>query len=271
MYYVTATDGVKLAVSDIQPLSNRVIVMVHGWPICKEMYEYQKDILVDKGYRIVSFDIRGFGDSETSGSGYDYNQLAHDVKSVIDHIHVDSVTLMGFSMGGAICVRYMGLFDNYKISKLILLGAAAPSFTKTNHNPYGSTIESVNELIHQTYIDRPKMIENFGSNVFALHHSDAFMTWFNGICFKGSGIGTIQTAVSLRDEDVFDDLSKVHVPTLIMHGRMDQICPYGLALIMNEQIIGSILDTFEYSGHGLFYDELYKCNQDIVNFIEKER
>ena len=121
MYYVASSDGTKLAVEDINPNAKKVIVMVHGWPLSKEMYEYQKDILVDLDYRVVSFDLRGFGDSEVSGFGYDYDQLATDLYYVIESLETSEVNLMGFSMGGAICVHYMAMYNNHKIKKLILI------------------------------------------------------------------------------------------------------------------------------------------------------
>lgn len=173
-------------------------------------------------------------------------------------------------MGGAICIHYMAKFNNYKVSKLALLGAAAPSFVKNFKNPYGNSIQTVENLIHQSCIDRPQMIHDFGNKVFALHYSSSFMDWFSLLGLKASSIGTVECLFSLRDENIYEDLHKIKVPTIIMHGRMDQICPYGLAIIMKEQIKNSILDTFEYSGHGLFYDELNKLNQDLLNFMNVE-
>jgi len=268
MYYIKSSDETKIAVEDINPYSKETIVMVHGWPISKEMFEYQKNVLNDYNYRIVSFDIRGFGDSEVSSDGYCYDQLAIDLKYVIDSLNVNEVNLLGFSMGGAIVSRYMNMFDNHKVKKLILAGAAAPSFSRTKNNPYGGTIESTNKLINQTYNDRAQMIEEFGSKVFALKHSKAFIDWFHNICMKGSGIGTIKTAISLRDEDVFYDLKYIKAPTLILHGKLDQICPFGFATIMKEQIPNSKLIPFKYSGHGLFYDELGKFNRELIQFLK---
>ena len=102
MYYLKVNDGAKIAVEDINRDAHKTVVLVHGWPIRKEMYEYQKNILLDRGYRVVSYDIRGFGNSSVPKSGYNYNQLATDLYCVIDNLKVDSVTLVGFSMGGAI-------------------------------------------------------------------------------------------------------------------------------------------------------------------------
>lgn len=269
MFYIKSTDNTKLAVEDINPDCQKTVLLLHGWPISQEMYEYQKDVLNDCQYRIISFDIRGLGVSQVTGGGYDYDQLATDLHCVLTTLGVNNITLVGFSMGGAICVRYMSKFNNERVSKLVLVGAAAPSFTRSDHNPDGKSVVEVNQLIDQCYHDRPKTVNDFGQDVFALNHSRQFLDWFNSICLKGSGIGTIQTAISLRDEDVYHDLFKINVPTLIIHGRLDKICPFSFALIMKECIKDSFLCEFKYSGHGVFYDELKRFNQVLINFIEQ--
>lgn len=269
MFYVRTSDNICLAVEDINPQNFKTIVLVHGWPISQDMYEYQKNVLNDCQYRIISYDIRGLGSSQVAGDNYNYNQLATDLHCILTTLDVRNATLVGFSMGGAICVRYMSKFDNERINKLVLVGAAAPSFTRNEHNPNGKTIDEVNDLIKQCYANRPKMVHDFGQNVFALNHGNEFMNWFSSICLKGSGIGTIQTAISLRDEDVYQDLFKINVPTLIMHGIFDKICPFSFALIMNECISNSYLCKFEHSGHGVFYDEQKRFNQVLIDFIEK--
>lgn len=267
MYYILASDKTKLAVEDINKDSRKTIVLVHGWPISKEMFEYQKDVLNDSGYRVISYDIRGFGSSEASSNNYNYDQLADDLKTVIDGLNTDNVNLLGFSMGGAICVHYMAKFNNYKVSKLILAGAAVPSFVRNIQNPYGKTREELDSLINDVYTDRPKAVSNFGKDVFALNHGVEFNDWFKWLCFKASGIGTIKTAISLRDENVFEDLKKINVPTLILHGRLDKVCPYNFTEIMTKEIKNSRLIAFDYSGHGLFYDEKYKFNNELIKFI----
>lgn len=269
MFYVKSSDNTSLAVEDINPHCQKTIVLVHGWPICQDMYEYQKDVLNDRQYRIISYDIRGLGVSQVTGTGYDYDQLATDLHCILGTLNVYDVVLVGFSMGGAICTRYMSKFNNERVNKLVLVGAAAPSFTRTEHNPEGKSMAAVNDLIKQCYANRPKLIHDFGADVFALNHGNEFMNWFVSICLKGSGIGTIQTAISLRDEDVYTDLFKINVQTLIMHGALDKICPFSFAIIMHECIKDSYLCKFEYSGHGIFYDELERFNRVLIDFIEQ--
>lgn len=268
MFYVCANDGIKLAVEDINPTSEKTVIFVHGWPLAKEMYEYQINKLNDRGYRIISFDLRGFGESEVANDGYMYDQLASDLYCVMDTLQLSNVTLVGFSMGGAICVRYMNLFNNKRVAKLVLAGAAVPSYTVSMNNPYGNSIKDTNTLIQQLYIDRPKTASDFGEKVFALTTSTPFMKWFTSLSFKASGIGTIKSAISLRDEDVYLDLFNISVPTAILHGKLDTICPFGFAKIMQQSIPNSCLYEFEYSGHGLFYDERNKFNKVLLEFIE---
>lgn len=269
MYFIKVGDGTKIVVEDLNRTSNKVIVMVHGWPLNRKMWEYQQNMLLDLGYRVVSYDIRGFGESDASCDNYSYDQLATDLWCVIDNLKVNSVTLMGFSMGGAICAHYMAMFENEKVNKLILVGAAAPSFVKNSRNPFGSTTENMDTLIMQTYCDRPKMVSDFQDKVFALQHSSPYKIWFRNLCFSASGIGTIKTAISLRNEDIYDDLEKIKVPTVILHGKLDQICPFGFAEIMEKEIPNATLVPFEFSGHGIFYDELEKFNQVLLQFLEK--
>lgn len=269
VFYIKSSDNTNLAVEDINPHCQKTVVLVHGWPISQDMYEYQKDVLNNGTYRMISYDIRGLGMSQVTGDGYDYDQLATDLHCILMTLNVHDIILVGFSMGGAICVRYMSKFENERVNKLVLVGAAAPSFTRTVHNPGGKSITEVNDLIAQCYANRPKLVHDFGQDVFALNHEREFMNWFTAICLKGSGIGTIQTAISLRDEDVYQDLFKIMVPTLIMHGALDKICPYSFALIMHKCIKDSYLCKFEYSGHGIFYDELERFNQVLMDFIEQ--
>lgn len=268
MFFIRSNDGIHLAVEDINPTSSKVIVMVHGWPMNKNMFEYQKNMLVEWGYRIVSFDIRGFGNSDVSDHPYQYDQLATDLFFIIENLKLNNVILLGFSMGGAICVHYMGMYDNYHVSQLILVSAAAPSFVVSVDNPYGHQEEELNNMITNLYTDRPKTLAEFNQNMFASMPSAAFRQWIQNMGVSSSSIATIRTAQALRDENVFTDLSRIKVPTAIMHGKLDKICPYGFALIMNQQIPNSSLYAFENSGHGIFFDELSSFNHTLINICE---
>ena len=269
MYYVYVND-INIAVYDLNPSAKKTVLFIHGWPLGHKIFEYQTNILPKLGYRTASIDLRGFGKSDATSGGYTYSQLADDIYKVVHAIGLKDFTLVGFSMGGAIVLRYMSLFNGYGVSKLVLAAAAAPSFVQRPPEfPYGMTREDVNKLIAQACTDRPEMVTDFGEKVFASNPPESFRRWFNDIGFSASGIGTIGTAVSLRDEELFNDLKCVRVPTGIFHGKLDEICPYEFAVFMNEKIEDSILYTFEYSGHAIFYDELKLFNQKFLQFLEE--
>lgn len=269
MYYVEVEKNVKILVQDLNPNGEKTVVFIHGWPVNHKMYEYQFNILPYYGFRCISLDLRGFGESDRPWDGYSYSRLADDIRVVMETIDVEKLTLVGFSMGGPIVIRYMSRHSGYKVCKLGLLAAAAPSFTKRPGYPYGMTKEAVNSLIQQTYTDRPQMLTDFGNLFFASKVTPSFMNWFQLLGLEASGHGTIKTAESLRDEDVTPDLQNIHVPTGIFHGALDKICPFEFAIILNQKIPGSELYRFENSGHGVFYDELGVFNSTLLQFLNK--
>lgn len=177
-------------------------------------------------------------------------------------------TLVGFSMGGAVALRYMHNFKEYGVKRLLLLAAAAPSWTQRPGYPYGLSLEYVNQLIALAKTDRPQLAYNFShTQLFASPQSEAAINWFEDIALSASGIGTVQSAYSLRDEDGRDDLSHVHVPTAIIHGAKDVVVSDDLVNIQHQGIPGSQLYTLENSGHGITYDELERFNHLLLNLL----
>ncbi|WP_282034083.1 alpha/beta fold hydrolase [Metabacillus indicus] len=267
-YFIGTDDAVKIFVEDVGPSDGQVLFLIHGWPVDHRMFEYQMNQLPKMGFRIILMDIRGFGKSDRPYTGYSYDRLSDDIRAVIETLQLKNIALGGFSMGGAIAIRYMARHSGYSIRKLALFGAAAPSFTKRPDYPHGMAKSEVTKLIQQTYTDRPDMLTGFGQIFFAKYISESFKNWFQSLGLDASGHGTAQTAESLRDEDLRGDLGKITVPTAIFHGMKDQICPFVFAELMHKGILDSELIPFKYSGHGLFYDELEKFNRELIRFLE---
>lgn len=267
-YYITVEENVNIYVEDLNPGGNcKTILFLHGWPANHKMFEYQFNQLPGLGYRCIGIDHRGFGKSDKPWWGYNYDRMADDVRVVIDTLQLENVILAGHSMGGAIAVRYMARHDGHQISKLALFGAAAPSFTQRPENPYGKTIEEVNQMIKDSYTNRPQMLEGFGDHFFARYMTESFKTWFQSLGLEASGHATAMALVALRDEDLRQDLPKINVPTAIFHGKQDKVCPYVFGELMHVAIKGSELIPFYLSGHGLFYCEMKKFNRELVRFI----
>ncbi|PKG23894.1 alpha/beta fold hydrolase [Niallia nealsonii] len=266
--YVEVEKNVSLYVEDIG--EGQPIVLIHGWPLSQQTFEYQLNEL-PKHARVVAIDLRGHGKSDCPIDGYTYDRMADDIRAVIDALDLNNIVLAGFSMGGPIAVRYMTRYAGYRVEKLVLMAAAAPVFTQRVDYPYGMKKAEVDELIQQIEADRPLALAGFGKKFFNSDISKPFSNWFQQIALSASSYGTIQAAVSLRDEDLRIELPAIQVPTLIMHGKKDQICPFEFALEMGELLPNAKLIPFENSGHGLFYDEKEEFNNQLVQFIQSNR
>ena len=267
MYYVTSNDGTKIAVYDYNPQEERTVFLIHGWPLSHQIFEYQINLLTDCGYRVVAVDLRGFGRSDTPAEGYTYDQMAADIFQVVRQRCLKRFIFVGFSMGGAIALRYMERYNGFGICRLILLSAAAPCFAQHPGFPYGKTVQEVNDLIDLAGTDRPQLCQNFSQQLFACPHSEAVIDWFRDIALSASGIGTIKCGIALRDEDVRNAFGYVHVPTYIIHGGKDVIVSKELAEIQHKGICGSKLMTLPDSGHGIVYDQLEKFNSVFMSAI----
>lgn len=268
MFFVKTSDDVKIAVYDYNPQCENTIFLVHGWPLSHKIYEYQINLLTQCGYRVVAIDLRGFGRSDSPACGYSYDRMASDIHDVVRTMKLDNFILTGFSMGGAIVLRYMRLFKGEGVSKLILLSAAAPSWVERPGFPFGLDHSQVDQLLQLAATDRPQLAYNFShKQLFASPHGEAVKNWFEDIALSASGIGTLQTGYSLRDEDGRQDLACVCVPTRIIYGRKDVVVPPGLIQAQHKGIKGSQLITLNNSGHGIMYDELALFNECFLKAI----
>ncbi|MGE5454986.1 MAG: alpha/beta fold hydrolase [Methylocystaceae bacterium] len=268
-YYIEVEPNVKIYVEDLNPEGKKAILFLHGWPGSHKLFEYQFDQLPKMGYRCIGMDTRGFGKSDKPWGGYDYDRLADDVRCVVDALKLQGFTLGGHSTGGAIAIRYMARHNGYGVSKLALFAAAAPSLIKRSYFPYGLPKEAVDEIIQGTYTDRPKMLRGFGDIFFFQYITEPFSDWIFQLGLEAAGWATAAIAKTwLEDERLFDDLGKIRVPTLILHGIHDKVCLFPLAEVQKKGIKNSRLIPFEYSGHALFYDQRDKFNKELTQFIE---
>ncbi len=270
MYFVKTTDEVNLAVYDLNPKGKRTILLIHGWPLSHLIFEYQLEMLLSENWRVVTVDLRGFGNSDVPAGGYSYDQLAEDIYRVVCALRLDRFVLAGFSMGGAVALRYMNRFQGYGVRRLILLSAASPCFVRSCECPFGLDREDVNEMIEEAASDRPSFVRDFSHNqLFACCHSDAALDWFEKIALSASGIATVQCGLTLRDEDGREDLECVRVPTAIIHGGRDQVVPVEMARYQQEHIRSASLCILENSGHGIFYDEPDCFNDVFLQALEQ--
>jgi len=267
--YIDVETNVRLHITDAG--EGRPIVLIHGWPLSDEMYEYQYNDLINKNFRVIGITLRGFGKSDKPYGSYNYDVHASDIKMVLSKLEIKDAVLGGFSMGGAIAIRFASSDTGAHVSKLALFGAAAPIWTQRKDFPFNLPTTAVDDLIKLNYQDRPKLLSNFAKIFSATETSlnEGIGNWLNGICLSASSHATAQCLIALRDTDLRKDLVKITIPTLIMHGRKDKICSFDLAEQMKAAIKSSHLIAFENSGHSLFLEETNKFNLELIKFAEK--
>jgi pimeloyl-ACP methyl ester carboxylesterase len=264
--YIEVEENVRLHITDAG--EGTPIVLLPGWPLSDEMYEYQYNALIPK-FRVIGITLRGFGKSDKPYGAYDYDTHAKDIKKVLNILDIQNAVLGGFSMGGAIAIRYMSLYEGAHVSKLALFGAAAPLWTKRSDFPYNFPKEAVDDLIALNHKDRPKLLSDFGK-IFSAEKdslSEGIQNWLYNINLSASSYAMAECLAALRDTDLRQDISKINVPTLILHGKKDKICSFDLAEQMKSGIQDSHLVPFENSGHSLFLEEIEKFNNELIKFI----
>lgn len=258
-YYITVEPGVNIYVEDVNPEGNKTILFIHGWPLNHKQFEYQFNVLPAMGYRCIGVDWRGYGNSDKPFSDYSFDRLADDISIVIASLQLKDFTLAGHSTGGAISIRYMARYQGYGVSKLVLIGAASPTSVEK---------EIANNFITESLNDRPKMLQGVTDLFFFQKISGPFSDWIFQLGLQAAGWSTTAIMRSLRDENVYNDLDKIFVPTLIIHGIHDKIVPFTKAQETNNLIKNSQLVPFQYSGHGSFWEERDKFNQLLIQFID---
>ena len=264
--YFHVEPNVRLHVTDAG--EGRPIVLIHGWPLSDEMFEYQYNELIMKGFRAIGITLRGFGKSDKPYSAYNYDIHVWDIKKVLSKLNIKDAVMLGFSMGGAIAIRFVTEDKGEHISKLVLAGAAAPIWTQRSDFPYNLPVSAVDDLIELNGKDRPKLLANFSKIFSATETSlnEGLGNWLNGICINASSYATAQSLLALRDTDLRSDLAKITIPTLILHGKKDKICSFELAEQMKKTISNSNIIAFENSGHSLFLEEIQKFNSELIKF-----
>ncbi len=243
---------------DLLPTGNRTILFIHGWPLSHQQYEYQYDVLPSYDVRCIGMDWRGFGKSDKPYTGYSLDRLADDIRAVIDALQLRNITLAGHSAGGALIVRYMARHQGHGVSKLVMIDAQSPGSVPQ---------QAANAFIEQTLSDRPSLLAGLPNQFFFRHSTGPFADWFFQVGLQGAGWATAASMMTLRDQNVRNDLGTICVPTLIAHGIHDQVVPFANAQETHQLIKGSVLVPFQYSGHVPFLDERERFNQVLLQFI----
>ncbi len=249
------------------------VVFIHGWPLNGSMWEYQMTSLPQQGMRCITYDRRGFGKSDWPQDGYDYHTLAGDLKALLDELNIEDVTLVAFSMGGGEVAKYFSVYGGARVKKVVLISCVVPFMLQTGDNPNGVPQEMFFKMTESMLDERPKFMEGFAKDFFGvtlMNHpvSDAFLANNLTQVMKSSPIATLQCAKSFSSTDFRQDVPKINVPTLIIHGDEDKIVPIDATGAETAKLIpGAKYIVYEGAPHGLWYTEKNRLNMDLTDFI----
>lgn len=251
------------------------IIFIHGWPLNHEMWEYQMAELPKHNLRCIAYDRRGFGKSDRPWESYDYDTLANDLNDLITQLNLSSVTLVGFSMGGGEVARYIGKYGTDKIEKVVFVSSVTPFRLKTADNPDGAAKETFDATILKIQTDRPALLAEFGKKFYGVDEnnepvSKEILEWNQMLCLNSSAKATVDCVRSFSETDFRDDLKKITIPVLIIHGDKDTIVPTQASGDKTAALLPhATYKIYIGAPHGLFITEKDKLNADLLNFITK--
>ncbi len=279
MKYVITTDSttgeeVKLNYADYG--KGQPVVLIHGWPLSKEMWEYQVGDLVNAGFRVIKYDRRGFGKSTKPWDGYDYDTLSDDLKAILEELDLRNAVLVGFSMGGGEVVRYLHRNGNDRVAKIVLISSVTPYMLKTNDNPEGVDESIFADMMTQMKADRIGFLDEFGKKFFGVNFishpvSTPLLEYYRMLCSFASARSTQQCAIAFSQTDFRNDVKGIKVPTLIIHGSSDKTVPIEASSDRTSQMIpGCEYKIYDGAPHGLFYTHREDLNRDLIIFINSD-
>ncbi len=254
--------------------SGSPVVLIHGWPLSGASWEKQVPALVDSGHRVVTYDRRGFGNSSQPWDGYDYDTFAADLDALMSRLDLRDATLVGFSMGGGEVVRYIGRYGTARVSKAVLASAVPPYLYKSDDNPEGglddATIQQFQDGVRG---DRLGFLDGFTTTFFTAGDrsdliSEPTRLYNREIAAFASPKGTLDCITAFGRTDFRDDLARVTVPTLVIHGDSDAIVPFEVSgKRSHETIEGSSLVLIEGGPHGVNATHPEQFNRALLDFL----
>lgn len=271
MSTITADDGTQIYYKDWG--RGPAVVFSHGWPLNADAWDGQMLFLAQQGFRVVAHDRRGHGRSEQASSGNDMDGYADDLAALLEALDLDDVTLVGHSTGGGEVVRYIGRHGTARVAKLILIAAVPPILLKTDANPDGLPLAAFDTLRTALAADPARFWKEFALPFYGANRSganvsqgvlDQFWLWS-----LQAGLKNVYDCIKAFSEtDFTDDLKRIDVPTLLVHGEDDQIVPVDVTTRKSVGLIEGARAVY-YAGapHGLTATHADRVNAELLDFL----
>jgi non-heme chloroperoxidase len=271
MSHITTTDGTKIFYKDWG--HGRPVVFSHGWPLSADAWDAQMLFLGQHDYRVIAHDRRGHGRSDQPWSGYDNDTFADDLAALFEELGLRDTILVAHSMGGGEIARYVGRHGTRRLAKMIFIGAVPPLMLKTDGNPGGLPMSVFDGLRDGIVENRAQFYKDVSIPFFGYNKPDAKVSegikeqfWRLGM--QSSIKGSYDCVKAFSEDDFTEDLKKIDVPTLFLHGEADQIVPVEDASVLSAKIVeGATLKIISGAPHGLCSTIPDQVNQDLLAFI----
>ena len=250
------------------------VVFSHGWPLSADAFEDQMFFLASRGYRCIAHDRRGHGRSSQPWSGNDLDTYADDLAQLVGTLELEDAIHVGHSTGGGEVARYIGRHGTKRVAKAVLIGAIAPLMLKTAANPVGTPLEAFDQLRTAVQADRSQFWKDLSLPFYGYNRPGAKISegvresfWQQGMM---AGFPASYFCIKAFSEtDLTEDLKKLDVPTLILHGDDDQIVPIAASALLSSKLIKNAkLKIYKGAPHGMCTTLKDRVNEDLLSFIK---
>jgi pimeloyl-ACP methyl ester carboxylesterase len=251
------------------------VILIHGYPLSGTSWEKQIPPLLAAGRRVITYDRRGFGKSSQPATGYNYDRFAADLGALITHLQLTDVSLVGFSMGGGECARYIGKYGSAGIRKVAILGGVPPYLRKAADNPEGVDGSVFDGIEQAVSADRYAFFTGFFKNFFntdvlgGTAISDAAVQASWNLAASASPIASV-ACVKTWQEDFRADVAKIDVPTLVIHGDADRIVPLEASGARTAKLVrGADLVVIRNGPHAINWTHAEETNRALLSFLAR--
>ncbi len=271
MAQLTVKDGTSIYYKDWG--NGKTVLFSHGWPLSGDAWDPQMLFLGHHGYRVIAHDRRGHGRSSQPWNGYNNDTFADDLAELIEHLKLTEVTLVAHSMGGGEIARYVGRHGTKKLAKMVFIGAVPPLMLKTESNPGGLPLSVFDGIRNGIAGDRSQFYKDVSLPFFGFNRPDAKVSegakeqfWRLGM--QSSVIGSYDCVKAFSEDDFTEDLKKIDVPTLFIHGEDDQIVPVNDASVLAVKLVPKAqLKLIPKGPHGITVTQPDLINHELLAFL----